>query len=106
MEVKSPRPSSSLATNRPAEVMACLSLNAQGELRTEEDAVCPKSHTPNHKGTSGCSLYSLRLGPPCSPASLRMLSRPCFSKPPRKAANRLADKEENPTLTATRRSWI
>lgn len=106
MEVKSPRPSSSLATHRPAEVTARLSLNAQRELRPQEDAVRPKSHTPNHQGTSGCSLYSLRLGPPCSPASLRMLSRPCFSKPPRKAANRLADTEENPTLTATRRSWM
>lgn len=81
-------------------------LMPRGELRTERNAICPKPHTPNHKGTSECSSYSLWLGPPCSPASPWMLSRPWFSKPPGKAANRLTNSEENPTLTARRRSWM
>lgn len=61
------------------------------ELRPERDAVCPKPHTPNHKGTSECLPYSLWLGPPCSPAFSWVLSRPRFSKPPGKAANGLTD---------------
>lgn len=45
-----------------------LLLMPRRELRSERDAICPKSHTPDHKGTSKGSSYSLQLGPLCSPA--------------------------------------
>lgn len=106
MGVGSPRPTSSLAANMLAEVTICF-LIPRGELRPKRDAICPKLHTPNHKGTSKCSSYSLRLRPLCQGLGYAwMLSRPGLSKPPDKAANRLADKEENPTSTATERSWM
>lgn len=41
MKVESPRPSSSLAINRLAEVIACLSLNAPGGPETREGCPMP-----------------------------------------------------------------
>lgn len=68
MRVGEPRPSSSLAINRLAEVLAS-PLMPGGPQGQEKGALCPESHTPSHRGSlyssgEGHSLLPLWLGLP------------------------------------------
>lgn len=72
-------------------------LMPKGETKIRNGMPHALSHTPSHKGTSEGSSYSLRLGPPCSPASPWVLppaAETRFSEPPGKAPSHPVHEKE------------